>query len=47
MNIWKEKRRGNSASKVCSDKLCFVEQKRENINDGADFSSGKKERFRS
>jgi hypothetical protein len=47
VDIWKEKRRGNSASTVSSDKLCFVDHTRENINDGADFSAGTKERFRS
>ena len=43
----KNERRGNSALTVSSDKLRFVDHARENINDGADFSAGTKERIRS
>ena len=43
---------GNNATEIkrkrkSSDKLCFVDHTRENINDGADFSTGTKQRFRS
>jgi len=45
VDIWKENRRGNPASTVSSDKLCFVDHTRENINDGAYFSAGTKDTY--
>jgi hypothetical protein len=42
----KNKRSGNSASTESSNKLLFVDHRRENVNDGAEFSGGTKERFR-